>query len=70
MRSLVLHELQGLAHRMQVPHKMQVFRKIHTAIQGDIQKTCDRPTNISIIKEKKITNNNHGYFYIDMKKIH
>ena len=39
-------------------------------MQGDIQKTCDRPTNISIIKEKKITNNNHGYFYIDMKKIH
>ena len=30
--------LQGLAHRVQVPYKMQVFRKGHAAILGDIQK--------------------------------
>lgn len=55
--------LHGLAHRM------QVFRERHIAVLGDIQKACDGPTKISIIKEKKMTNN-HGYFCMDMKKMH
>ena len=55
---------------MQVPHKMQVFRKRRTAILGDIQKTSDIHTNIFISEEKKMKNNNHGYFYMDMKKLH
>ena len=42
----------------------------NTTILGDIQKACDIPTNIFIIKEKKMTNNNHSYFYMDMKKSH
>ena len=44
---------------------MQVFRKRNTAILDDIQKTCDMPTYILIIKEKKMTYNNqlfpHGH---------
>ena len=63
------HILQGLAPRMQVTHKMQVFRKRNTTILGDIQKTYDITTNIFIIKEKKMTTNNYSYFYMDMKKI-
>ena len=62
--------IKGMSHRMQVPHKMQVFRKRRTAILGDIQKTSDIHTNIFISEEKKIKDNNHGYFYMDMKKLH
>ena len=62
--------VQGLAHRMQVPLKIQVFRKRNTAILGDIQKTCGIPTNLFIIEKKKVTNNSHSYFYTDMKKPH
>ena len=45
------------------------LRKRHTAILGDTQKTRDIHTNIYIIKKKKIKNNNHSHFYMDMKKL-
>ena len=67
---MLSYYVQGLAQRMQVPHKMQVFTKRNIAILGDIQKTCEIPKNNFIIKEKKMTNNNHSYFYMNMKKFH
>ena len=47
---------------------MQVFRKRNTAILDDIQKTCDMPTNILIIKEKKMTYNKHLFLHGHEKK--
>ena len=61
--------VQGLAYRMEAPHKMQAFRKRNTSILGAIQKIYDIPTNAFIIKEEKMTNND-SYFHMEMKKLH
>ena len=42
--------------------------KVYLLMQEDPLLYGDIPTNIIIIREKK--NNNHGYFYIDMKNLH
>ena len=45
--------VQGPAHRMQVSHKIQVFRKRNTAILDDIQKTCAYPQIFLQSKRRK-----------------